>query len=270
MISSSGSAREASDASCDGPPVLLDAHCHLGAYLDREAVLSRAAAVGVHVVCATARPSEYRDLVARFAGDDALDVGLGFHPEYAGSIYVPYEWEIFERHLDDATWISEVGLDGVIAAGTSPHFGAVPTMEAQLELFVRVLEHTSAARPLSVHSRGAESEVLALLGEYRRERVVLHSFAGTADQVDDAVGRGWLVSVHPSMVDADPGRRVLAALPLEHLLVETDGPYFDFEGRQIEPGDCAGFVAQLAALRGIEPLDLREQIAANGRAFVDA
>ncbi len=200
------------------------------------------------MVAATSRASEYRDLSAAISAAPQVLVGLGMHPECAGSIYVPYELEIFTECAFVAKWISEVGLDAPIADAVSDKFGAQPHLDAQLELFNRVLDIAGPDKTYSVHSRGAAAQTLKALESHQIDRVVLHDFTGADKEMQQAIAMGYYFSLHPTMLTSASGARLMAALPLERMLLETDGPYYLWQDHRIEPSDCSSFAERLQAL----------------------
>ncbi len=255
-------------ASDDRVSTIHDTHCHLGMYRDPQGVLERAIESAVEVVSSTARPSEYRDSTT-LRMQPSVTVGIGFHPEYAGSVYVTHEQAIFEDEIEDASWVNEVGLDAVIANSISSHLGGMPTMEAQIALFEFVLQRTRAGQPLSVHSRGAAETTIDLLGQHDAGRVVLHYFDGYRDQAARALAMGYYFSLNPALMSDPAARQLMAWLPAERLLLETDGPYFSSGDRAREPGDLRLFVADLAELRMEDATHLSEQIATNFSRFIN-
>ena len=252
---------ETEDNSCDSPELardqnrvlLADTHCHFGMYRNRANILARAVDAGVIVVAATSRPSEYRDLNQRFRGTRGLEVGLGFHPECAGSVYVPYELEIFREVVKNVRWISEVGMDGVIAEQVSTCFGNKPTLGAQADLLRSVLERVDENQVLSLHSRGAESHVVREVEAHGHRRAILHYFSGPHTAATQARDAGLYFSVHPEMLKSASGREFIQWVPVDGLLFETDGPYFRFKDHQIEPRDCVSFATDVADIRNVDP-----------------
>lgn len=243
---------------------LADTHCHLGRYAARPAVLARTRLSGTAVLVATARPTESRDLAHVLGPRPDVEVGLGFHPEAAGSGYNEVEFAVLREIVDDFRWVSEVGLDGPIAAGVGPDFGNQPTMAAQQELFERVLAITGPTRGYSVHSRGAERLTVELLRRAGVRHAVLHCFGGDPAEMDAALDAGYHFSVHPSMLRRP---ELLRRLPADRLLLETDGPYERWTGRTIEPADCADLLDAVGAVRRDRTLDLGERVRDNYRAL---
>ena len=245
---------------------IADLHCHLGMYVDPDAVLDRAAKANVHVVVATCRASEFRGL-ANFAGE-TVSIGLGLHPELAGSAHAEHELRLFEHHASDAVWISEVGLDAIISTSISSNFGATPTLDAQRELFAAALQLAGPNVVYSVHSRGAEQETVRTLMAHGCRHVALHSFMGDERAAAEAVEAGYFFSIHPTMLEERDHVQVVRQLPLSRLLLETDGPYYQFAGSQIEPSNCAEIIGQLAACREAPIASVAEAIEVNSRAFL--
>jgi TatD DNase family protein len=232
----------------------VDAHVHLDRFDDPEAVLARAVADGVACVSVTETPSHYVDVRARLAGRAGVQVALGVHPLHAGEMGVD-ELRLFDDLVDDCLWIGEVGLDG------SPD--GRPTLSAQRAAFEHVLGHRAiSSRVLTVHSRGAEEEVVADLAR-AGVRAVLHWYRGDLDVAGAAVEAGLSFSINPAMVATEAGLALLDALPREHVLVETDGPYTQIDGRPATPSDVPVVLAELARRWGVDEAAAGELVCSN-------
>jgi TatD DNase family protein len=244
-------------------PRIVDTHCHLSAYTDIDGVLARAGATGVDVVVATTRASESRALRALLGDRDGVEIGLGLHPECAGSVYESFELDVLAECLPTATWISEVGLDASIAASASTSYGAVPTLHAQVGMLEKVLDAAGPRHPYSVHSRGAEAQTIRMLIEHACTQVLLHFFTGETSQARAACDAGFVFSIHPAMLDDPAGRDLVCWLPIESILIETDGPFYDLDGVRVEPADCVSVAETIAKLRGVASDELARAAAAN-------
>jgi TatD DNase family protein len=69
---------------------------------------------------------------------------------------------------------------------------------------------------------------------------VLHSFSGTLEMARAAIGLGFRIGVTGAVTFENAGRRqpIVAALPLEYLLIETDAPFQapqPWRGKRNEP-----------------------------------
>ena len=90
---------------------------------------------------------------------------------------------------------------------------------------------------VTVHSRRAESAVLDMLEEEGRSPVVFHWFSGSTTVLRRALARGHFFSINPAMAGSPNGKKVIAALPPERVLTETDGPFVQVGGRPAVPLD---------------------------------
>ncbi len=67
-----------------------------------------------------------------------------------------------------------------------------------------------------------------------------------------AVDLGCYFSINAEMFKSPRHRAIIAALPLERLLTETDGPFTESEGRPSRPRDVTLIVRDLASVRNLE------------------
>lgn len=239
---------------------LLDTHCHIDAYPDPRAVLRAAAAAEVTVVAVTENPDTYRRFKTRLGRTDGVSVALGMHPASKSSA-APDQLQRFFRMLPQADWIGEVGLD--YSSSTD-----IRTRRAQYSTLAAIVDHDLArAKPMTVHSRGAAADVISVL-EGNSGRAVLHWFTGTAKQAERAVEAGLWFSINSAMLRAKSGTRVLRAVPVDRILLETDGPYCTHRGRPSEPSDLREIIDDLARILGMSPDLAIRQVASNAAEFI--
>jgi TatD DNase family protein len=241
------------DATVNGPPdgQLVDSHVHLDRFADPDAVLARVEADAIQCVSVTETPSHYLEVAARLAGRSGVGVALGVHPLHAAGLG-DAELALFDRLVDDCAWVGEVGLDGS-AEG-------MDTLPAQREALQHVLGHPAiASRVLTVHSRGAEAEVVDMLAR-AGATAVLHWYRGDLGVARAALDAGLSFSINPAMIATDHGVRLIDALAPESVLVETDGPYTEIGGRPATPSDVPVVLEALAERWGLDPGRAREQV----------
>ncbi|WP_257385238.1 TatD family hydrolase [Tahibacter caeni] len=239
---------------------LIDSHCHLDAPefdADRDAVVARARQAGVVAqVIPAIRAADWPALAALCGREPGLHAAYGLHPLYLA--------EHAEAHLQ--------GLRERLAAG-----GAVAVGECGLDYFVEGLDPDTQRRffrgqlalarefelPVVVHARRAVEEVIHTLRDYPGLRGVVHSYSGSEEQARQLCRLGFLLGIGGpvSYSRAHRLRRIVAELPLEHLLLESDAPDQPpaaQRGERNEPASIAAVLDEIAALRS-EP---RETIAA--------
>ncbi len=232
------------------PTRWVDFHCHLDLYSDHEGLIAECDREQVLTLAVTTTPRAWprnRELAER---STHVRVALGLHPQLVAERAA--EIVLLERHLEETRYVGEVGLDA------GPRF--YRSFEAQERIFERVLSACAEQgdKVLTVHSVRAVSKVLGHL-ERRllpdRGRVVLHWFTGTVAEAQRAAALGCYFSINSEMLRSPKHRKLVATLPPDRLLTETDGPFVERDGRPVRPYEVADTVAALAALRD-EPLEI--------------
>lgn len=244
---------------------LVDTHCHLDAAefdADRDVVVERARAAGVErqvipAVGAAGWPG-LRGLCARHQG---LHPAYGLHPVFLGDD----AWQAMEAlpgwlERERPCAIGECGLD---------HYVEGLDRERQHAVFVR---HVELARdtglPLVVHALRAVEEVILVLRRFPGVRGVVHSYSGSAEQARQLFDMGFLLGIG-GPVTYDRARRLralVAAMPLEQLLLETDAPDQPDSlrrGERNEPCHLPTVLATIAELRDEDPAALAAATSAN-------
>jgi TatD DNase family protein len=244
---------------------LVDSHCHLDAAEfdpDRDEVIARARLAGVArqlvpAIDAAGWP-KLREVCASAPG---LYPAYGLHPMYLSShrpehLHELRAWIERERPLA----VGECGLDyfveGLDRDEQSRYF------EGQLEL---AREYDL---PVIVHARHAVEAAIAAFRRVGGLRGVVHSYSGSEEQAGQLWKAGFLLGLGgPVTYDrAKRLRRIVAAMPIEQLLLETDAPDQPdaaIRGQRNEPARLAGIAETIAELRGISLGELAAATSAN-------
>ncbi|MBN9065967.1 MAG: TatD family hydrolase, partial [Rhizobiales bacterium] len=103
---------------------------------------------------------------------------------------------------------------------------------------------------------------------------VLHSFDGSRDFAEEAIERGAFIGVGGLMTRAGSSelRSILADIPLDRLLLETDAPYLlprGVKNRRNESSNIPLIAAALADLRGITIDEIAATTTANANRVFD-
>jgi len=238
----------------------VDTHCHLDQYDDPLRVLRDAQAADVVVVAVTEAPSAFQRLALRLGRRAGVRVALGFHPLRVAAAS-PLELALFTRLLDRVDYVGEVGLDGSREG--------MPTLRAQVKLFEHLLSQPRLkSKVLTVHSRGAEDETIRLLAE-AHVTAILHWYSGALRHIDTAIAAGLWFSVNHAMLRSQNGQRIVAALPRERVVTETDGPYAKSGGHPSEPKLIPAVVAGLARVWGEDTDQARRRVFDNMTAIAE-
>jgi TatD DNase family protein len=241
-------------------PVLIDTHCHLDFERydeDRAGVLARAQEVGVVAMINPSIDAHNSVTVCHLAAEHGpVFAAVGVHPNStaeAGS-----DWLATIRTLagrEKVVAIGEIGLD--YYWDRSPKDVQWPALEAQLALAAEL------DLPVIIHNREASADVIAVLGQWigglpgehplRDRPGVLHSFSAPPDVAEQALKLGFFIGITGPVTfkKADELRHIVARVPLDRLLIETDGPFLTphpFRGERNEPAFVQYVADRIAGL----------------------
>ena len=234
--------------------MLIDSHVNLHAPqfdADREAVISRALASGVRLMVNICdRVSNY-PAVRLVAQHPDIWCTVGTHPHEAKENPDLAEESLVALAADPrVVGIGETGLDF--------HYDLSPR-PIQAQVF---RAHIAAARetglPLVVHTREADAQMGDILeAEYAKGpfRILMHCYTSGPELAARAAALGaWFsVSGIATFKAAEDVRAVIADMPAERIIVETDCPYLapvPHRGRRNEPAYLPHVLAKLAEIRG--------------------
>jgi TatD DNase family protein len=235
--------------------MLIDSHVNLHAPqfdADREAVIERARAAGVGLMVTICdRVSRFEAVHAIAMANDDIWATVGTHPHEAKEDPgLSPECLVRLAERPKVVGIGETGLDF--------HYDLSPRQE-QIAVF---RAHIDAARrtglPLVVHTREADTVMAEILEEEWARGpfgILMHCYTSGAELARRAAALGaWFsVSGIATFKAAGEVRAVIADMPADRIIVETDCPYLapvPLRGRRNEPAYLPHVLAALAAIRG--------------------
>lgn len=245
---------------------MIDFHCHLDLYPDPHAVAKECMERGLYVLSVTTTPSAWSGTARLAKNASRIRTALGLHPQLAHER--KQELPIFEQLIEQTRYVGEIGLDG------APEFKN--HWEAQMLVFTRALDicRCAGGRVLSLHSRRAAT---AVLDEIEKRPTVgtpiLHWFSGTLTELDRANALGCWFSVGPAMLRGQKGRKLVSRMPRERVLIESDGPFVQVEGRSVWPWESANVIPELGNIWNLPLIEIENQLSRNlaalGRSTTD-
>lgn len=215
----------------------IDTHCHFDfpPFQDDESnSISRASAVGVEGIIVPAVGSQYFARVIKLARDyPPLYAALGLHPivikEHTPTCVERLE-QLLATRPKKVVAIGEIGLD---LYRDDPQFERQQALlDAQLKLAKRF------DLPVILHSRRTHDKLAMHLKRHDLPRTgVVHGFAGSLQQAERFISLGYKIGVGGTITypRASKTREVMAQLPLNALLLETDAPDMPLNGFQGQP-----------------------------------
>ena len=187
-----------------------------------------------------------RTAVALARAHNEVWASVGHHPTEASPPDIDVLHEL--SHDPRVVAIGEIGLD-FEEAGAPPHHVQVSRLHALCELAV------ARDLPVSIHNRGAATEILEIIDAHTGLRGVMHYFALEWEwaerflDVGFSLGFAGLVT-RPSRHSL---REVVRQCPGDRLLLETDSPYGNAHKRMGVPNRPAYLIDTtelVAELRG--------------------
>lgn len=147
--------------------------------------------------------------------------------------------------------IGECGLD---------YYWPIPK-EEQIAMFEAHLQLSNDSHmPIIIHDREAHADTYALLKEYRPNGVI-HCYSGSAQDALQLVQQGMYFGIGGVVTFQNARKTVeaVSAIPLEHLLLETDCPYLapvPFRGKQNHSGLISYIAEKIAEIKQIPVADV--------------
>lgn len=251
---------------------LVDAHVHLS---DKEY------ATQIEDVVADAKNSSVAALISNSMDLQTSIATLKLAEKFPGLVYAAlgiHPWNVNvlkENELEETTKliedqnqkkqviaIGEIGLDSKYEK----------IWDEQLMVFDKMLWLAeSLALPVIVHSHGTTAKIVEMLPSYNLKRVILHWFSYPLTALSEALAHGYLITEGPPTAYSNGIREVVAKVPIQNLLTETDGPvtYFKqpFNGQQTRPSFIRNVVEAIAEIKKMNVVEVAEQIAQNFEHF---
>lgn len=245
----------------------IDSHCHLAdpAFdADRDVAIERARQTGARaLVCigeSLAAAARAREIAARHPG--FVHYTAGVHPHDAHDFREDRDVAAIRDELArGAVAIGECGLDY--------HYDHSPRDEQRAAFAAQLTLAAETRRPVVVHTRLAESDTIAMIGDAAKSGVmgVMHCFTGSHALARHALDAGWYISFSGIVTFRKwDDEALLRMVPEDRLLVESDAPYLapvPHRGKRNEPAWVSFTVARLAQARGITPAELGAAAADN-------
>ena len=150
-----------------------------------------------------------------------LYAAVGIHPENCGD---------FDPAMIDTlrTLAGEKKVVAIGEIGLDYYWAENPPKELQQEVLRRQLALAEElSLPVIIHDRDAHADTLAIVREFPHVKGVFHCFAGSVEMARELVRAGWMLSFNGAATfkNARKAPEVIAAVPLDKLMIETDAPY---------------------------------------------
>jgi TatD DNase family protein len=206
--------------------MLTDTHTHLNAAQfdeDREEVIQRAKDAGVtRIVNVGFNRETIPSSIALAEQYDFIYSTVGWHPQDAKDMRDgDLDWiEELCKH-EKVVAIGEIGLD--YYWDTSPKDVQQRVFREQIRLAKKI------GLPIVIHNRDAHQDILEILKQEKAAEVggIMHCFSGSWETAKQCLDMNFYISFGGPVTfkNAKQPKEVLAQVPLDRLLIETDAPY---------------------------------------------
>lgn len=249
--------------------MLIDSHCHLNFNVfddDRTEVLARAKAAGI---VAWINPginlSDSEQVVNLAESIPHLYAAIGFHPNDAANFDETALAQLRTlANRSKVVAIGEIGLDYYWDKAPRPVQRQV--FEHQLALAKEL------GKPVIIHQRETAVDTMAILRRWgagqNHPGLVLHSFSGDRAMAEEALQLGFYIGISGPVTfkNARDLPEIVAAMPLERLLVETDAPFLTphpYRGKRNEPAHVKLVAERVASLKGLPVAEVNRRLTEN-------
>lgn len=244
--------------------MLADTHCHLDFDLftpDREAVIARARQAGVDRILNPGIDLESSRAALELAEKyDIVYAAVGVHPNESTT----WDGDTLRTLRELASHpkvvaIGEIGLD--YYRDRAPRDLQQKVFQEQLMLAAEL------SLPVVIHNRQASDDVMEILKEWQVELMganvllaehpgVLHSFSASEQAAHEAIGLNFYIGITGPVTfkNAPDLQQLVAHIPLDRLLIETDAPFLTphpHRGERNEPAYVRFVAEKIAELHNL-------------------
>lgn len=200
----------------------IDVHCHIDMIeMPIEKIIENAKLSNVEVIVAQGvNPESNRKVLGLSSKYNEVKAALGLYPIDALSLSekeIDDEINFIWNNKEKIVAIGEVGLD--FKEDAKEHDKQIKTFEKIVNLSLEI------DKPLILHSRKAEKEVIEILEKHNAKKVIMHCFSGKLSFVERILKNKWYLTVPTSVKNSEHFQKIVELAQVEQLFCETDAPY---------------------------------------------
>ncbi len=204
----------------------------------------------------------------------SMELARKYPHVYAAVGWHPQEADDFDDASEDKlrVWAREKKVVAIGEIGLDYYYEGA-SREKQRDVFSRQL---SLAReldlPAIVHDREAHADCMELVRRFPGVRGVFHCYSGAVEQAKELMDLGWMISFTGSITYKNARRalEVIAALPMDRMMLETDAPYMTpvpHRGRRNDSSYIPFMAEKMAEIKSLPVEDVIRQARENGLRF---
>ena len=188
-----------------------------------------------------------------------IDAAFGLYPTEAGTISEDHLSKVLNQiksNKNNIVAIGEVGLDY--------HWTKTDSKKKrQKEVLQKIIELANKIKkPLIVHSRKAESDVLEIMRS-AKVPVILHCFSGNSELIDKAIEYDYYFSIPVILLKSKGFKKIVKKADLKRILTETDSPFLSIDGKINNSSNIQNTIDKIAEIKKTDSNDIAKQIYSN-------
>lgn len=250
--------------------MIFDTHAHYDDQqfdIDRETLLQSMEEQGVGTIVNASATVESWQKVLKLTEQYPFLYGMiGVHPDEVGALDEE-RFQEMERLLreEKIVAVGEIGLD---------YYWDNESHDIQKKWFIRQLELArKTGLPVNIHSREAAADTMQILKEYGQGmKAIIHCYSYSKEMAEEYVKMGYLLGIGGVVTfkNARKLKEVVQAVPISHLVLETDCPYLAPEpnrGKRNSSIYLQNVAKAIAELKGMTTEEVIQITEANAKAF---
>ena len=187
----------------------------------------------------------------------------GVHPDYAGSLNEEnMQWMYGLCRKPKTVAVGEIGLD---------YYWDKESRDCQKKWFITQLDMAKeTGLPVNIHSRDAAQETFEIMKKEHAGTTggVIHCFSSSAQMALEYVKLGYYIGIGGVVTfkNARVMKEVAAAVPLDHIVIETDCPYLapaPNRGKRNFSLYLPLVIREIAEIKGVTPKEVEDATYAN-------
>lgn len=237
----------------------IDIHAHLFKpyFKDLAETIKQAEQAGVTIIVVNGlNTSTNREILQLAKKYKQIKAALGIYPtetverkylanqEYTTeNMDIDEELTFIKQHKDNIVAVGEVGLD----------YQQITEKVQQQAAFRKVVQLAKTInKPLIVHSRKAEEDVINILEQEQAKKVVMHCFSGNKKLVERIKHNHWFCSIPTNVTRSKHFQEVINIMPVSQLFCETDAPFLSpYKETSNQPAYIIESYKKIAELKGL-------------------
>ncbi|MFX1331082.1 MAG: TatD family hydrolase, partial [Promethearchaeota archaeon] len=244
----------------------FDAHTHIDMkhyQHDRDQVIERAKKVGlIGMVTSSMGPGSFRrtlGIVKKYKG--YIHHSAGCQASRLTEEEASKTISLIKKYAATIVAVGEVGLDYYWVKDANQR----KAQEPLFQMFINLASELNL--PLVIHSRKAEARATEILEKNAANDVLMHCYDGPKETTKRIADNGWRITLPANFARYRSRVDAARTLPLEQILLETDGPYLSPTENRNEPANIAYGCESLADLLELPSEDVAKATTKNALAF---